>query len=179
MHPLFLHPKPFTATGHLTATLPKSPQIQANQAGHLVVSKYIMHFHPILCAWKEPEAGRLVIKNKDYSPASLAVITKRMSLLLSPFLQPKSDSAGYTLIFIMRELKSAACEIKSLTSAAEICLLTSVESKEALITQDFLKTVEAVFVHQLPHNRASATLVLHAGLHQIYRIYCSGSHSYK
>lgn len=89
MHPLFLHPKPFTATGHLTATLPKSPQILANQAGHLVVSKYIMHFHPILCAWKEPEAGRLVIKNKDYSPASLAVITKRMSLLLSPFLQPK------------------------------------------------------------------------------------------
>lgn len=46
-----------------------------------------------------------------------------------------------------------------------MCLLTPVESKEALITQDFLKTVKAVFVHQLPHNGAGATLVLHAGLH--------------
>lgn len=79
----------------------------------------------------------------------------------------------------MKELKYAAGEIKPLTPAAKIQLLTPVESKEALITQDFLKTVKAVFVHQLPNNRASATLVLHAGLHQVYRIYCSGSHSYK
>lgn len=64
-------------------------------------------------------------------------------------------------------------------SAAEICLLTSVESKEALVTQHFLKTVEAVFVHQLPNHRARATLVLHPGLHQIYGIYCCGPHSYK
>lgn len=70
-------------------------------------------------------------------------------------------------------------ETNSLTSAAEIPLLTPVESKEALITQDFLKTVKAVFVHQLSHNRAGATLVLHASLHQVYRIYCGGSHSYK
>lgn len=76
-------------------------------------------------------------------------------------------------------LKPAAGEINSLTSAAEICLLTPVESKEALITQDFLKTVKAVFVHQLPDNRAGATLILHAGLHQVYRVHRSGSHSYK
>lgn len=68
---------------------------------------------------------------------------------------------------------------QSLNSGSKICLLTPVESKEALITQDFLKTVKTVLVHQLPNNRATATLVLHAGLHQIYRIYCSGSYSYK
>lgn len=76
----------------------------------------------------------------------------------------------------MIELKICCWEIKSLTSAAEIGLLTPVESKEALITQDFLKTVKAVFVHELAHHRASATLVLHAGLHQIYRVYRGGSH---
>lgn len=77
------------------------------------------------------------------------------------------------------ELKSAAGETKSRTSAAELCLLTPVESKEALVAQDFLKTVKAVFVHQLSNHRASAALVLHAGFHQIYRVHCGGSHGYK
>lgn len=77
------------------------------------------------------------------------------------------------------ELESAAGEIKSLTLAAEVCVLTPIESKEALVTQDFLKTVKAVFVHQLPDNRARAPLVLHPGLHQIDGIHRCGPHSYE
>lgn len=80
---------------------------------------------------------------------------------------------------ITRELHLRMVTGKSPTSAAEICPLTSVESKETLITQHFLKAVEAVLVHQLPDHRASATLVLHPGLHQIYGIHRSGPHSYK
>lgn len=54
-HPLFLHPKPFTATGHLPAMLPKSPQILASQDRCFTVSKYIMHLHPVLSAWNGSE----------------------------------------------------------------------------------------------------------------------------
>lgn len=44
---------------------------------------------------------------------------------------------------------------------------TSVESKDALVTQHLLRAVEAVLVHQLSHKGACGALVLHARLHQV------------
>lgn len=88
----------------------------------------------------------------------------------------------------MSELKKSAADDtkKSPKLAAEPCarlnhvfLLTSVQSKETFVAQHFLKTVEAVFIHQLPDHRACTTLVLHPGLHQVYGIYCGGPHSYE
>lgn len=45
--------------------------------------------------------------------------------------------------------------------------VTSVESKEALVAEHFLCTVEAVLVHQFSHEGAGGALVLHARLHQV------------
>lgn len=57
--------------------------------------------------------------------------------------------------------------------------LTSVESKEALVAQHLLCTVEAALVHQLPHEGARGALVLHAGLHQVDGIHSCGAGGYK
>lgn len=45
--------------------------------------------------------------------------------------------------------------------------ITSVESEEALVAEHLLCTVEAVLVHQFPHEGAGGALVLHARLHQV------------
>lgn len=47
----------------------------------------------------------------------------------------------------------------------EIC--TSVESKEALVTEHLLCAVKAVLVHQLSNKGSCGALVLHARLHQV------------
>lgn len=65
--------------------IPKSPLSLANQARHLAVSKYIMHF--ALFTLPGMDQKQLV---KDSSPASVAVIIKIMFLLLSTFTSPNA-----------------------------------------------------------------------------------------
>lgn len=62
----------------------------------------------------------------------------------------------------------------------EICeRVTSVESKEAFVTQHLLRTVEAVLVHQLSYKGACGALVLHARLHQVDGVHSRGTSGYK
>lgn len=49
--------------------------------------------------------------------------------------------------------------------------VTSVETKEALVTQDFLSAVEAVLIHEFSYKGAGGALVLHPRLHQVYRVH--------
>jgi len=52
---------------------------------------------------------------------------------------------------------------------------TPVEAGEALVAQHLLGAVEAVLVHELAHEGARGTLVLHAGLHQVDGVHSRGA----
>lgn len=56
--------------------------------------------------------------------------------------------------------------------------VTSVKSEEALVTEDFLCTVEAVLVHEFSHEGTRGALVLHARLHQVDGVHSCGSGRY-
>lgn len=56
--------------------------------------------------------------------------------------------------------------------------VTSVESKEALVTQHLLGTIEAVLVHQFSYKGTGGALVLHTCLHQVDGIHSCGTGGY-
>lgn len=58
-------------------------------------------------------------------------------------------------------------------------MLTSVKAEDTLVAHHLLEAVDAVLVHELSHQGATAPLVLHTCLHQIDGVHCCGTDSYR